>query len=148
MNRLTLLSEHRQQGFSLVEILVTFVILSIGILQVAALHATGLKNNYSAYLRSQTTLLAYSAIDLMRANRDQARSGAYDIAFAASASGSSMAATDLSTWKQTLSSVLPSGDGAIDCTSSAGTCVVVIQWDDSQGAGGKSNQQFSVATRI
>jgi type IV pilus assembly protein PilV len=58
----------RQSGFSLIEILIAIVIASIGLLGLASMQATGLKNNQSAYQRSQATVLAYDYADRMRAN--------------------------------------------------------------------------------
>ena len=59
---------NRQSGFSLIEVLISIVIASIGLLGLAGMQATGLKNNHSAYQRSQATVLAYDLADRMRAN--------------------------------------------------------------------------------
>ncbi len=58
----------RQSGFSLLEVLIAIVITSIGLLGLAAMQATGLRNNHSAYHRSQATVLAYDIADRMRSN--------------------------------------------------------------------------------
>ena len=55
-------------GFSLLEVLITVVIVSIGLLGLAGLQATGLQNNQKAYHRSQATVLAYDLTDRIRAN--------------------------------------------------------------------------------
>jgi type IV pilus assembly protein PilV len=47
-----------QSGFTLIEVLVSALILYIGIVGVAGLQAMSLKNNQSAYMRSQATALA------------------------------------------------------------------------------------------
>ncbi len=60
----------RQQGFSLVEILVALLVLSIGLLGLAALQTTSLQFNTGSYHRTQATFLAYDIIDRMRANID------------------------------------------------------------------------------
>lgn len=67
-----------QRGFTLIEILVALVILSVGLLGVASLQVQGLRNNQSAYLRSQATLLAYDMADRMRTNSDSAIAGSYN----------------------------------------------------------------------
>jgi type IV pilus assembly protein PilV len=56
------------QGFSLLEVLVTLIVLSVGLLGLAALQATTLQNNHSAYQRVQATLLASDMADRMRSN--------------------------------------------------------------------------------
>ena len=48
----------RQQGMTLIELMVSIVILSIGLLGLAGLQSTGLASNYSAYYRTQASWLA------------------------------------------------------------------------------------------
>lgn len=64
--------KRRQHGFTLIEVLVSLIVLAIGLLGLAQLQARGLKFNQDAYARSQATVLAYEMIDRMRANRDNA----------------------------------------------------------------------------
>ncbi len=126
---------HRQAGASLVEVLVAVVVLSVGLLGIAGMQLVSLRNNHSAWLRSEATMRAYDVMERMRANRDQALAGGYDIALGAAApSGSTPRDLDLQEWKQDLS-VLPSGDGAVARTVAAGQTLftVTVQWDDSRG---------------
>jgi type IV pilus assembly protein PilV len=58
----------RNHGFSLVEVLVALLVLSIGLLGLAALQTTSLQYNTGSYFRTQATFLAYDIIDRMRAN--------------------------------------------------------------------------------
>lgn len=60
---------NNQKGLSLVEILVTLLIMAIGTLGIAALQLTGLKYSSGAAVRTQATLLANDLMDRMRANR-------------------------------------------------------------------------------
>ena len=60
--------QHR--GFSLIEVLVALLVLSIGLLGLAALQTTSLQYNTGSYFRTQATFLAYDIIDRMRANTD------------------------------------------------------------------------------
>ena len=59
-----------QRGVSLLEVLITVLVLSVGLLGLAALQATGTKFNHGAYLRTQATALAYEMSDRMRTNID------------------------------------------------------------------------------
>ncbi len=61
-------STYRQRGLTLMEVLVAQVVLSIGLLGVAALQTTGLRTQHSAHLHSQATLLAQDMLDRVRAN--------------------------------------------------------------------------------
>ena len=72
----TLHRPDRISGFTLLEVLVALVILSIGLLGLAGLQAASLRYNHSSYLRSQATLIAYDIVDRMRANRQEALNGA------------------------------------------------------------------------
>jgi type IV pilus assembly protein PilV len=64
-------------GFSLIEVLVALLVLSVGLLGLALLQATGLKFNNDSYMRTQATILAYDLIDRMRANKVAADAGKY-----------------------------------------------------------------------
>ncbi len=58
----------RQYGFSLLEVLIALLVLSIGLLGLAGLQTLGLKFNMQSYQRTQAALLAYDIVDRMRAN--------------------------------------------------------------------------------
>jgi len=124
------------KGVTLIEVLVTTIVLAFGLLGLAGLQANALRNNQSAYQRSQATYLSYEMMDRMRANRIQAvDNGSYNIALGDAASGTSLADTDLAGWKASLAAVLPSGDGAVACVNATDICTVTVQWDDTRGAG-------------
>lgn len=56
------------RGFTLIEVLVTVVVVSIGLLGLAGLQINGLRANLSSEARSKATLLASDIIERMRAN--------------------------------------------------------------------------------
>lgn len=132
------------RGFTLIEVLVTVIVLAIGLLGLAGLQLTGLRYTHSAYQRSQATILTNDIADRMRANRTAAlNNGAYNIALgvdpgAASCEGSGaacsptdMANADLYEWKQALADILPAGDGSIVQNGTSFT--ITVQWDDTRG---------------
>ena len=124
----------RQQGFTLLEVLVAMVIVSIGLVGLAGLMMTSAKNNQSAYYRSQASWLAYDIVDRMRANRQSALNGDYNVYYqTAPSSGNPMALLDLSQWKTELQTALPTGDGQITFLGNVAT--VYVRWDDSRGLG-------------
>jgi type IV pilus assembly protein PilV len=134
----------RMSGFTLLEVLVAIVILAIGLLGVAGLQATSIRNNQSAYLRSQATLLAYDVIDRMRANTTLARAGSYSVAFGSSGSGSGMAGIDITEWKTTLAQLLPSGDGSVT-VDLAGNASIVVRWVDDRNG---NTLSFTTQTKL
>lgn len=123
-------------GFTLIEVLVAIVVLSIGLLGLAGLQVAGMKNNHNAYQRSQATVLAYDIADRMRANIPGVTSGSYDnqgtsastTANCLTTTGCStaeMAEHDLAEWNTTLAASLPNGEGVVcldeDADTDAGT---------------------------
>lgn len=67
-----------ETGVTLVEVLVSVAVLSIGLLGLAQLQMNGVRQSQSALLRTQATMLAYSMADRMRANRAGVTAGAYN----------------------------------------------------------------------
>src|SRR5687768_7965049 len=90
---------NRSDGMSLIEVLVTLVIISVGLLGVAALQLATVRNNYDAFVRSQAAVLAGDVLDRMRANRRAALNGDYRINFDQAITAPTTAAErDVSLW--------------------------------------------------
>lgn len=141
----------RQSGFTLLEVLIAILVLSIGLLGLAGLMASSIRNNHSAYQRTQATWLAYDMIDRMRVNRASAIGATvdYNIAIGTAASGSSgLAGTDVTGWKTTVANALPAGDGSVTVNTTSRAVTVIVQWNDSRGAGGNNAQQLRVDTQL
>jgi type IV pilus assembly protein PilV len=130
-----------QRGTTLIETLVALVVLSVGLLGIAALQMTSLRNNRGAHLRSQAQVLAYDIADRMRANRNVALANAYVVALGVTPAGGTLDALDLQDWKATLAQALPSGDGEI--TRVGNMFRIRIRWTDSLGV-----QTFDTRTQI
>ncbi len=76
----TVLSGMRKRcmsGLSLIEILITVVVLSIGLLGIAGMQAFGMRYSHDSYARSQATMLANELIERMHANPDAVANGDY-----------------------------------------------------------------------
>lgn len=73
-----LLESHRQRGVSLIEVLVTILILSIGLLGVAGLQSRLQMSEMEAYQRSQALLLLDDMANRIATNRNAAASYAAD----------------------------------------------------------------------
>ena len=130
----------KQTGFTLLEILISIFILAIGLLGLAALQTTSLKNNHSAQYRTTATVSAYDIIDRMRLNPD----ADYTIALLAPGLGATLKDRDIIAWKTSLASELPIGDGSIALNGDIVT--ITVQWDDSRGTQGNIAQSFIVRT--
>lgn len=149
MRRMIPLNTAKVGGFSLLEVLIAVVILAVGLLGLGALQSVSFRNNHSAYMRSQAVIMAYDMMDKLRVDHDQALAGAYNLAMASSpGSGTGFAAGQLSAWIADLGGLLPSGDGAVNCTNATELCQVSVQWDDSHGSNGSTTQQVQVTARL
>lgn len=131
-------------GLTLIEVLISLIILSIGILGLATLQTASLNFNNASAQRTQATVLAYDIADRMRANRAAVLAGEYDLALpgappacAAPAAAGTVAAQDLSTWQMAIACRLPLGRGSIATVTNAVTETVdvtlLVEWDDSHG---------------
>ena len=130
----------KQGGFSLIEVLVSLFVLSIGLLGLAALQVTGLKFNHQSYQRTQATLLGYGIIDRIRANpvgKDNGdydnvslgAPGAYNDCTAVTCTPVEMAAYDIGVWKTVLGQQLgASGDAQISTAGQVRT--ISIRWKE------------------
>ncbi len=66
---------NKSAGFSLIEVLVTFLVLSIGLLGLAGLQSTSIKQGLDSGQRSQAAWLIQELVERMRANKDGLASG-------------------------------------------------------------------------
>jgi len=150
----------KKNGFTLLEVLIAMVILAVGLLGIAALQTTSLKNNQSAYNRSQATLLAYDIADKMRTNVAGANN--YLSSFMASTAATKqndclvisttctvadMAQNDLYDWNRAINSSLPNGTGTISLSGSIFT--IVVRWDENRdGTNDSSDPSFQITFEL
>lgn len=135
MNKARIL--HGWGGFTLVEVLVTILVLSLGVLAVAGLQVTTVRAARSAYFATQAVTLAQQMIDAMRANRATAlHSRGYESGFSDRAScnaRSTVAACDLATWKAALLERLPQGRGKVS-VSAEDVVSICVRWRRPRGS--------------
>ena len=136
MSRLTVhgFSPRPQRGFTLLEVLIAVIVLSLGLLGLAKLQTVGLTANNIAYQRSQATILAYEAMDMVYADRENAHKNCYNKDFKDETSTCNVAEspgpTLVKQWKERLEDSLPGAEGDIR-VSQAGTDRLVeveVQW--------------------
>ena len=134
----------KQGGFSLIETLVTLVVLAFGLLGLAGLHMVSLKNNQASQMRAQATMYGYDIIDRMRSNCGAAHAGSYNISLSSSIpTGSDMVSGDVAAWRTGLATLL-SGTGSVAVDSANRQASIVIQWDESRISGGASTHQVQI----
>lgn len=118
----------KQQGFTLIEVLIAVVILAVGLLGTASLTLSSLQSSQGASLRSQASSLAGDLGERLRANRDFAISNDTDYLLAVDAdptnkpaciddiagcSAAGQAQRDLFEWRANLTTNLPAGTAVI-----------------------------------
>ena len=154
------------RGATLLEILISLLVLSIGMLGISGLQTVGLRNSHSAYLRTQATLLTFDILERIRANRQGIDANSYNnVAGALTANcltvtgctSSQLAAHDMAEWQASIAATLPSGSGTvcIDSDPSNGSAAaalcdglgniyaVTLWWDDDRD--GNATQKYVMA---
>jgi type IV pilus assembly protein PilV len=132
-----------QYGFTLIEVLITLLILAIGLLGLAGMNARMLNSQFEAYQRAQAMMLVEDMASRIRGNPQAARNGDYDTDTVhglnnQSCSGAYGVSIDLCEWNQALrgASVEASGQqlgsimgarGCIDNISIAATGQAVVR---------------------
>ncbi len=146
-----------ERGFTLIEVLISIVILSIGLLGVAGMQATSMSNNHQAFIKTQAAHMAADMADRIRANSDAvAAYGDFSTAAAPAAPGNcinigctaaQLATYDLFQWSQAFlrdpKPALPGGRGFISLTDNgAGLQVITITvlWQEPDSANFQNNQ--------
>jgi type IV pilus assembly protein PilV len=157
---------NKNAGFTLIEVLIAMVVLAIGLLGLAGLQVTSLRNNLSAYNRSQATQLSYDLADRMRANSSVG--GRYLTTFMAPTAATcttndspckacasvenpctreQLAVKDLFEWNSALTSTLPSGTGTVTITGAVYT--IAVKWDDNRdGLVDNNDPNFTVSFQL
>jgi type IV pilus assembly protein PilV len=139
----------RQRGVSLIEVLVSVLVVSVGMLGAVALQATALRNNQGSYERTQTSILTQGIFDAMRANLAGVTANSYDTGgwVCAAPAAAGLASSDIARWIGNLhEQIHPGACGRIECAS--GACTVSVRWDDSRATGGLAAQVIAMRAQL
>lgn len=135
-------------GFSLLEVLISILVLMVAFLALAGLHGISVANNHSAYLRSQATIQAHDMADRMYANWAAVSAGAYNsvsgipgsppTCITSATSGGAldsvnctiaqMATWDAFEWNTANAELLPSGQGTVTGPDGSGVYTITVSW--------------------
>lgn len=151
-------------GTSLIEVLISLLVLSGGMLGMAGVQSVSLRANQAAYYRTLATTFTQDITERMRANTSGVAAGSYNnIAGAATAScftsagcnRAQMAAQDVFEWKAAIAAAMPLGVATVcldssmpDGTATAFACdglgsiyAIKIFWDDDRD--GTADQRYT-----
>ncbi|MDZ3823251.1 MAG: type IV pilus modification protein PilV [Pseudoxanthomonas sp.] len=142
-------SHARQQGYSLLEVLIALLVFSIGLLGLAAMLVSAVKGNHQAYHHSQAVYVAEAMADGLRANLAAVNAGAYNTggfitgptaAPCGPCTAAQTAARDRAAWAAMAAQRLPGGAISVDCTAGAaggftaagyaGVCTLGVRWSE------------------
>ncbi|MFC6634566.1 type IV pilus modification protein PilV [Microbulbifer taiwanensis] len=128
----------KQRGATLIEVLISVLILAVGLLGLAATQMMSMKNGNGAHHRYMAALAAQEIIERMRANPSALEQGSYDGKVdgsetstnncSSSCSVNDLADRDLYEWDQVLKSNLPSATGNI--ARNGDEVTVTISWKE------------------
>lgn len=153
----------RSVGSTLIEVLVSLLVLSGGLLSMGGLQTISLKNNQSAYYRTQATVFANDMAERMRGNISAVDTGGYNNVVGAATAAcfttagctpAQLAAQDIDDWEDQIATALPGGDSVVcldatqeDGTTAAMACdntgsvyAIKIWWDDDRD--GTAEQRY------
>lgn len=131
-------------GFSMIEVLVTLLIISLALLGTAGLQAYAMRMNQGGQFRSQAVLMASDLAERMEANKAAAIAGSYVVAQSSTPATASAACTssacaamalaayDLAQWQSAVAATLPQGSWSVTqvATGNPTTYRITIGWVD------------------
>jgi type IV pilus assembly protein PilV len=131
-------THRRQRGFSLVEVLIALIILSIGMLGIAGLYVQSMQAGRTSMFRHHAVTLAGDVADRIRANprAGVAYAGAGGdnncIAGGTDCNPEEMAAHDILLWDQQATDSLPTGDVTVlfDDGVTPPLYTITVAWDE------------------
>ena len=130
----------RVGGFTLVEVLIALIILSVGMLGIAGLYVHSMQAGRTSVFRHHAVTLAGDVADRIRANPRAAiaysQAGANNncVNGGIDCTPPQMAANDIDLWDQQAADTLPNGTVTVDFTAGVGglpaTYLIKVAWDE------------------
>lgn len=153
------MKEFNQQGATLIEILITVLVMGVGLLGIATMQLSGLKYASGAQARTQASLLANDMMDRLRANREIALDQASYLTEGFVSKPASlpkscnenqcdaveMAEFDRYAWLQSVENLLPFGQGSITKNDTEGSSSqriyqISLQWRQVKNEEGNDHE--------
>jgi type IV pilus assembly protein PilV len=149
-------AHRREDGFSLVEVLIALIIMSVGMLGIASLYVQSMQAGRTSLFRHNAVTLAGDVADRIRANPTAV--GAYALAGAdnqcvgmgITCSNVQMAAHDIFLWNQQAANTLPAGNVVVtvDATVAPPMYTITVNWNEPGLQQSGPPPSYSVTTPI
>ena len=121
-----------QKGFSLIEVMISLLLISMGLLSLTSLQTRSVNVSTAAYTETQSMLHLQEIVELLRANKTAATNGDYNIVLSSfddlSSGGTTVAEVDRYNWFNNLNNILPGAEASINCDNTS-RCVLELQYD-------------------
>jgi len=114
-----------QKGFSLIEVMVSLLLISIGLMAMLTLQIRSVNDSNDAYSETQSTFLLQEIVEILRANKVAAANGDYNIVLSSSSDVSS-GPIDRSNWFNNLNTLVINGKASINCDADF-QCLIELQ---------------------
>jgi type IV pilus assembly protein PilV len=143
-----MLDHQKARGFTLIEVLVSTIILAIGLLGLAAMQTLALKDNQDAFFYSQASTLAYEMSDRMKVNPSgwsatiPEPSDAKNCDLADPCSVTDMASYDYWAWQSNIQNRIASDATAVVSRINATTLRLTIIWTRNHQQDTNTGNQF------
>jgi len=156
-----------QKGFSLIEVLVTLIVMAIGISGLMAVQVNSMKNVNNSQYRTVATYFAYDMAERMRANPVGLAAGAYNAingsetnpgtsaCKTATCSGADLAKVDAYDWNTAIKKLINEGGLGANAlgtvTAAAGLYTIQVAWTEQDRADpvdGKTTKTISIEVQI
>ena len=137
-------AQRKQGGFSLIEVLVTLMLVAFALLGIAGLQAYSMRVNKGGQLRTQAVFLVADLAERLEANKVGAVAGSYVLAktntppavstacISGSCSSDGLASYDLAQWQNMIAAALPQSSWQVEQTTTGNPSVYTIKiwWED------------------
>lgn len=163
-------AQKRTAGFTLIEVLVALVVISLGLLGIAGIQALAIGRTHSAQTESLAAIEAESLAAAMHANpgywqaalfptsattivgstiSDATLNAAPESCSTQSCTPTQMAGNDLKRWGVTLQSLIPGAQGSLNCqTGTPASCRISVTWSQRNGAAINAGTESAATTSV
>ena len=153
--------QFRERGFTLIEVLVALLVVTIGLIGMAGIQAAAVKYTKGAEGRNHAVQLSYDMLDRMRASQPSLQTGTYTSAssfvtvacvrnFVSANAVQDQA--DIAVWRNQIACLLPAGQGRIEVGApnafGAFPVTISVRWSEDRITGGLGSYDYIARAQL